>query len=385
MHAYSSKTMTDAYLDNKRNIGDREADELISLVIKNHSATTAKQLFDRLIREVELPVEDLPLEIQRFVSTHHHIPSWADSAKIKLAQELFIDHGPKFLIFLYFKSLPLLYSMKNGVQVLVKTGRLAHDPDSEIIFTRRIAETGQFLLEVMSPDGFENNKPAVNAALKIRIIHSSIRHFINKSTWNENVLGKPINQEDMAATLMTFSYTMIEGLQQFRIPVTTVEADAYQHFWKLIGFYMGIDEDLLPDSSQDAFYLLSKILERQSAGSEEGVLMTRALTTFVSKRIDSGLLKSSPGILIRYLTGTEIARRIGVRRDKFWWLYYLIPGFLKAWFRIGESLEDRVSELEKFADHASVKIVNAMVNYFDNYKQRSFRIPQALSKSWFDD
>lgn len=362
--------------------GDPEADQLLDLLVKNHSVPSAKHWFDALIREVELPLDELPSEIQQFVSNHHLLPTWADVSKIRLAQELFIDHGPKFLLFLYFKSLPLLYSMKNGVQVLVKTGRLAHDPKAETVFTRRIAETGQFLLEVMSPDGFGGNMAAVITTLKIRLIHASIRHFIRRGNWDENVLGKPINQEDMAATLMTFSYTMIEGLQQFHIPVTRKEADAYQHFWRIVGFYMGIDRDLLPDTSDEASFLLKRILARQSAKSNEGALMTRALISFVSKRIESGLLKSSPEILIRYLTGKEISRNIGLKHSRFWWLYYLLPAFLKSWFRIGESLEDRVPSLERFADNASVKLVNAMVNYFDEYKQRAFKIPDALSKRW---
>ena len=379
---YSNSNITNLVLDQKRLAGDPEADEVMSVIINNHSAPKAKQLFDTLIREVELPLYKLPPEIQQFVSNNDSFPTWADNLKIKQAQELFIDHGPKFLMFLYFKSLPLLYSMKNGVQVLVKTGRLAHDSQSETVFTRRIAETGQFLLEVMSPDGFEKNKPAIIAALKIRLIHSSIRHFVKKANWNHSEFGIPINQEDLAATLMTFSYSMIEGLQQFNIPVTKSEADAYQHFWRIIGFYMGIDEDLLPDSSDEAAHLLRVILERQSARSNEGEIMTRALTTFVSNRIDFGVLKSTPEILIRYLAGTKVANNIHLKRPDFWWLYYLLPAFLRTWFRIGESLEDRVSNLEKFADQTSVKLVKAMVNYFDSYKQRSFRIPEELSKKW---
>lgn len=382
MVMYSNSNITNVFLDKKRMTGDPEADQLLDLVVKNHSVPGAKQWFDSLIREVELPMNKLPEEIQQFVANYNVLPSWADISKIKLAQELFIDHGPKFLLFLYFKSLPLLYSMKNGVQVLVKTGRLAHDPKSETVFTRRIAETGQYLLEVMSPDGFHGEKAAVFITLKIRLIHASIRHFIGTGAWNDDILGKPINQEDLAATLMTFSYSMIESLEQFHVPVTKREADAFQHFWRIIGFYMGIDDDLLPDTSDEASYLLNRILERQSARSKEGSLMAHALISFVRSRIDSGLLKSSPEILIRFLTGNEIARNIGLTRTRWWWLTYLLPAFLKTWFRVGETLEDRVPSLERFADQASIKLVDAMVNYFDEYKQRTFRIPGALLGKW---
>lgn len=382
MHFFNKDNITETLLDQKRLKADVEADQVIDDVVDEHGINAAKEIFRTLIREVDLPVDKLPENIRVFIKSNYFVPGWADTSKVKLAQEVFIDHGPKFLMFLYFKSLPLLYSMKNGVQVLVKTGRLAYEPGSDLVFTRRIAETGQFLLEVMSPGAFTNDKTGITMALKVRLIHASIRHFIGMGQWGQGELGKPINQEDLAATLMTFSASMIEGLQQFHIPVSAKEADAYQHCWKIIGHTMGIDGDLLPENAEDGKYLLQKILSRQSQYSGEGVLMAKALLSFVKKQVGSGILASSPNVLIRFLTGKEISDRIGVRRDRFWWLYYWLPAFLRTWFHIGESLEDKVNALETFADKASQKLVHTMVGYFDTYKQRNFQIPPALNHKW---
>ena len=383
MKAQFNHTLSDLFLDQKRLKADPEADLVIQKLVDKHGTPEARRIFDTLIREVEMPMDKLPQIIQQFVRQQNSIPGWANPQKIALAQQLFIDHGPKFLMFLYFKSLPLLYSMKNGVKVLVETSRLSHDHKSGMAFSRRIAETGQFLLEVMAPEGFKGNKPAVFAALKIRLIHAAIRHFIPTEYWNEPEWGKPINQEDLAATLMTFSVAMTEGLKQFNLTVSKAEEDAYLHYWLIIGSLMGIDEDLLPQKAEDGLYLLDAILSRQSAHSEEGVLLTKALTTFVSNRVESGILKTSPHVMIRFLTGKQIAGRLGVKRKRFWWLHWLLPAFLKIWFGIGERLEDRVKSFEYFSDQASKMLVRNMVKYFDSYKQRYFHLPDSLRRKWF--
>ena len=374
--------LSDKFLDHKRLVADPEADRMIEDLVRTNGIAESRRLFDMLIRETEMPVGKLPTPIRAYIEQNQHMPGWAEQKKIHMAQELFIDHGPKFLMFLYFKSLPLLYSMRNGVQVLIKTGRLAHSQQGQLIFTRRIAETGQFLLEVMSPGGFEKPYPAVSAALKIRLIHASIRHFLIAGKWNVSIWGQPINQEDMAATLMTFSVTMTEALKQFKIPVTPEEEDAYLHHWQIIGHLMGINHDLLPDHAREGKELLSKILKRQSAFSEEGVTLTRALTSFISNHVESGFLRRSPHVLIRYLAGKTIAKRLGVKRDRYWWLYILLPAFLRWWFRMGESLEEKFGFLERFADQNSRKLVIDMVGYFDTYKQRNFCIPKPLRKAW---
>lgn len=382
MNLTFTQKITTQFLDKKRHISDPEADTAIHALVEKYGSREAKKIFDLLIHDVDLPIEKLPNSLQDFITKNSEIPIWMDGKKINTATELFIDHGPKFLLFLYFKSLPLLYSMKNGVQVLAQTGRLAHNQKSNEIFTRRIAETGQFLLEVMQPDGFKGEKRAVTSALKIRLIHAAIRNFISNNDWDEKKLGKPINQEDLAATLMTFGVTMTNALSQFNINVTEDEKKAYIHYWNVIGHIMGIDDDIMPQTVDDANFLLNVILERQSSFSEEGVLLTKALTGFVQSKIDSGLLKKSPNVLIRFMVGDEIAEKIGVRKNKLWWLYKLIPAFLKSWFGFGEKLEDRVKVLEKFADKTSQKLVKALVGYFDKYKERKFYIPDKLKSNW---
>jgi hypothetical protein len=68
----------------------------------------------------------------------------------------------------------------------------------------------------------------------VRLIHSAIRHFIGSGVWDE-ALGRPINQEDMAITLLTFSVSVLDGLRRFKIREAPEREEAYLHHWKVIG------------------------------------------------------------------------------------------------------------------------------------------------------
>ncbi len=373
---------TDLLLAQKRLRADPPADAVIEQVVATHGPAEAKKVFDLLIRNIELPLGQLPPQIRTFVQTHSRLPSWADAGQIGLAQDFFIDHGPKLLIILYFKSLPILYSCKNGAQVLVQTGRLAYNQQEPLIFSRRIAETGQFLLEVMAPQGLRENGGALHTILKVRLIHAAIRSFIPADRWDENTLGKPINQEDMALTLMTFSVALLDGLKQFGIYENTEKQEAYLHSWKVIGHLLGIDADLLPENVPEGKMLLSRIIERESASSEEGKILADALISFVEGHFKTAMGKVSPRILIRYLAGTAIAGRIGVNRSPWWWLYWILPAFLKKSFQVGEKLEDRVGPLQPFINKFSGRMVRAMVGYFNAYKGVPFQVPVLLRQKW---
>ena len=65
--------------------------------------------------------------------------------RVKRAQNFFDDNGVVIITALFHASLPEAYLGKRGVQVLDITGELWRS------FTRRAQETGQFLINVLSP------------------------------------------------------------------------------------------------------------------------------------------------------------------------------------------------------------------------------------------
>ena len=166
----------DELLDKKRLQADPLADEVIKNLIQEKGETESRIFFDKLIRNLELPFDDLPEQINEFINQTNELPKWLSEEDLIKSNLFFKDHGPKLLLLLYFKSFPLLYSDVKGAQVLVKTSRLTHHDESMEIFARRIAETGQFLLTVMANDNFMANSRAVNAIRKVRLIHAAIRH-----------------------------------------------------------------------------------------------------------------------------------------------------------------------------------------------------------------
>ncbi|GJM34368.1 MAG: hypothetical protein DHS20C18_33690 [Saprospiraceae bacterium] len=375
--------LTTDFLQTKRQIADPLADETIALIVEQEGPEAARKLFDLLIRRIEMPLEELPPATHAFVAATHQLPAWADWKKVELAHDLFLDHGPKFLIFLYYKSLPILYSMANGARVLVNTSRLTNKEQDLSIFARRIAETGQFLLDVMRKDALKPGGIGIQSIQKVRLIHAAIRHFIPVEHWNAEEWGQPINQEDLAATLMTFSVSTTDALAQFNIDEAPERLEAYLHTWTAIGEVLGIQNELLPADRASGRQLLETILAHQSAPSESGALLTQSLLQFSKSTMPSQRLERLPELLLQFLIGRERAQLLGVNYAPGC-LGIVIPEAISAYFRWGERLEDKLEEpLGIFINEISRQLSKGMVRFFDRYKGRNFEIPEEFGKVWF--
>src|SRR3970282_702908 len=130
-------------------------------------------------------------------------------------EDFFDRHWPMIVMFLFCAALPNAYAAHRGAQVLYLTNRLTERVE------RRIFETAQFVLDVMSPEGLSSSGRGIRSAQKVRLIHAAIRqHILHHPKWRERwdmEWGLPINQEDLAGTLMLLSVQTLESFQSFKV------------------------------------------------------------------------------------------------------------------------------------------------------------------------
>ena len=130
-------------------------------------------------------------------------------------------------------------------------------------------------------------------ARKVRFMHAAMRYVLNPPTphsstgsaanlhhfanrlpqWNTE-LGKPINQEDMAFTLLTFSLIIPQGLNDIGCRITRDQKEAFLHLWCVVGYLMGIRGDLLTDDLDQAQALYDAILREEAGPTEQGKVLT---------------------------------------------------------------------------------------------------------------
>jgi len=196
----------------KRKIGDALADSVIQKIIEREDGSKVAELFNTLTQNVDVPMDGLPEEAIEYFESTKKLPDYYDQKMIKEAQEIFSLYGPEISMLLMCKSLPQCYACGKGAKVLYHTGRLVEHNDNFELLTRRLMETAQFVIYVLAPNSFSDTGKAIITTQKVRLIHASIRYFISKSgRWDYDYYGVPINQEDMAGTLMFFSSFFLVG------------------------------------------------------------------------------------------------------------------------------------------------------------------------------
>jgi len=106
----------------------------------------------------------------------------------------------------------------------------------------------------------------------------------------EPAWGLPINQEDLAGTLMSFSWIVLDGLEKLGAALTSDEREAYLHCWKVIGHLLGIRNELLPKNFDSARDLAAAIVRRQFGPSSEGKALTKALVDMMAQVLPRGCI-----------------------------------------------------------------------------------------------
>ena len=213
---------------------------------------------------------------------------------VKEAEEFFLLNGISSATQLSCASLPECYIMRYGTEVLAFTKFLQIDP------ARRIRETAQMIMSVMCPGGLVADGGVgvgVRATQKVRVMHAVIRYMVEHDPGTaanptdpalRKKLGRPINQEDLAFTLLTFLYVAVRSYVKLGVRMTQAEKNDYVHCWNVVGFLMGIREDLLPADYEQSQKLYDAIREHQAGASKAGQALTTALMNLLEQMVPPG-------------------------------------------------------------------------------------------------
>ena len=318
-----------------RQEGDVLADKTVAALFAGGGIPSVNSVWGVLLKNDQIPPEDLPAEVVDYFKQSSQLPNWADRKLIEQGEQFFTDHGLFCLASLLCASLPECYVMKKAARVLVATQRL-EGPHAY----RRLFETAQMVVAVMSPGGLAEKGGGIRTVQKVRLMHAAIRHLILepavvssegpkdftevllRMSWDPTELGKPINQEDMAYTLLTFSYVILRSVKKMGIAVTHEDAKAYLHCWKVVGYLMGLDEQLLTDDFHEAKALFEQIKARQEGESKAGCKLTTALENATAQIFSHStqnfvprwFFRPVPTILMRQLLKKKTEEMLGLKK-----------------------------------------------------------------------
>jgi hypothetical protein len=244
-------------------------------------------------------------------------PNWVDPALVKRGQELFGDWGMQLASGLFLASLPMSYACAKGAEPLVRTARMTKSPK------RRILETGQMIIEAMSPGSLVPGARGYSVVRRVRLMHAAVRHTLTDpdaikaiggtaiAPWDDSC-GIPLNQEDLLGTLLAFSVVGIKSLAQVGVTLSVLDVEAYVHTWNLVGHQLGIRDDLLPLNHADASVVAERIFSSQSAPSEAGCELTATTIAAMQDLIKVKMLRGLPASGIRFFLGEDTANLLGV-------------------------------------------------------------------------
>ncbi len=371
----TSKRWTNEFLNKMRGMADPLADEVVKSVIESGGLDEFNKMIRHLVNNRDALPESMPKIVHDYFEKTQILPAWADREKIVRGERVFDLYGPEMIMMLFFVSLPYAYATKRGSHVLSITTELTRHVH------RRIFRTAQFIMDVMQAGGLGAGGRGVRSAQKVRLLHASIRYYIaHKEQWKKEwdpSWGLPINQEDMAGTLMDFSAGVMRGLRRAKILLSPEDADAYLHCWKIVGHIIGVRADLLPDSVSDSFILAETIIDRQMGKSDSGKILAQDLTQFIQGFLPRWM-RGFSATAIRHLSGDKIADII--ESGPYNWMIIFLKMQI-AMFDFIEKIKYRFPKAQKYVRYFTWTLIDRVVLYEEGGKNY-FEIPDYLKNNW---
>lgn len=375
-----------------RQLCDEPADHLVRSLFERYGDKRARQIYLQLVHTFsKIEMDSLPDEIVHFHQENESRIHIEHPEKIELASEYFQQLGSGMFLMLLCKSLPQVYSSYRGAKVLYETGYLV-GKNNDAMVARRLMETAQFYIDIMSCGSFRPGEYGFFSATKVRLIHAYVRKFMWDRGWNEKFAAtydQPVCQEDMAGTILSFSVCNIEGLQKMGLAISEEEIDAIVYTWHIAGKLLGVMDECNPDNFRDGKELFYHLLHKEKKLGHENKALADAIITFIRniftpKAFERSILQKQnklPEILVAYFVGREFSPYIGLDlyQDPFYKNVLKTVGIILPNIFI-QSRKNRLAE--NSVSKVSCYLVARILLFIKSEYQLEFRITPCILRDW---
>lgn len=233
-------------------------------------------------------------------------PDWLDEEKLRRGCDLFARHALDVTNVFTLGSLVQTYLVPGIADVLMVTGLLRHQVQ------RRLAGTGKFVLDVVTPGAFEAEGHGLAAVMRVRLLHARVRAGLSRHP--EFPGSVPIDEAETLLTLCVHSVCVVRGLRRLGVDVDPREAEAYQHLWRYAGYLMGLPASSLCNSLEAEGRLYDHLAAHMDAPNAASRALSSALLD--AARFEPPLFLPRPVLaqFTRFFIGDDKADALGLPR-----------------------------------------------------------------------
>ena len=253
-------------------MGDPLADDLVA-AFRRLPAGVGRAQFETALEHGIDAVDDPIPELTAFFAAVDARPYWVDQRKLDYAARVAARIG----MVAGFTSMSM-FSLMGGYLASRADKTLVYTGDLEAMAPRRLAETLTWTVDVTAPGALERFAPGFTSTLRVRLMHAMVRAGMSRRPdWDFEDWDHPVNQSTMAGTLMLFSLGNVVGSQALGVQFSRRDKDALYHFWRYVGFLLGVDAELLPADEADTWRLLWLQADYEFRPDEDSTRLGQAL------------------------------------------------------------------------------------------------------------
>jgi hypothetical protein len=232
------------------NVGDEPMDRLVEWMSSTGMEQT-RPLFERALTAGIASVPEAPEPLRAFFTEVEAVPEWVDWGLLRVGQRAMRRGGADGMYIARDVSLLGGYQFSGFNKTLIRTGALEKGSN------KRFAETMQWAMDVISVDGMAPLGVGYRSTIRVRLIHAFVRRHVSAMPdWQSDEWGVPVNQTDMAATLVGALIAPPAGGLGMGLVLSPREYDGIAHLTRYVGWLIGVDDEWLPRDFRDGIRVL---------------------------------------------------------------------------------------------------------------------------------
>lgn len=294
-------------------VWDDVADPLVGSLQERGEVPRVNELLREWTKNNQELPRGLPAELRNFIEDARRPPDWADRNKLDLAYQFNEKRG------LY---LGVLYGMASGMMstVIPKEARAVYHSYGGSDMKDRITKTAKLGYDIGTPNVYGDDGEMIVTCVKTRLAHAGVRNLLPTSEPWRDVAPEdiPISKADMMVTWHSLATTVNRKMLEWGVPIPAEESESYLHSWQMAAHMLGIEDEYIPASWDEANAQADQVLTPILEPTPEGTNLADVLMDF-GREIDGTVLtRPVIGAFTRYMLGDQVADWLLIPEEPVW-------------------------------------------------------------------